>query len=61
MAAKENRKYKNSVFVDLFFEDESAEENEISLYNALHEDPPSVGIKGPEDQSGRCTLYELLQ
>ena len=45
MAAKENRKYKNSVFVDLFFEDESAEENEISLYNALHEDPLPAGTK----------------
>ena len=45
MAAKENRKYKNSVFVDLFFEDESAEENEISLYNALHEDPLPEGTK----------------
>ena len=45
MAAKENQKYKNSVFVDLFFEDESAEENEISLYNALHEDPLPVGTK----------------
>ena len=43
MAAKENLKYKNSVFVDLFFEDESAEKNEISLYNALHEEPlPAV-------------------
>lgn len=45
MAAKENLKYKNSVFVDLFFEDESAEENEISLYNALHEDPLPEGTK----------------
>ena len=39
MAAKENQKYKNSMFVDLFFEDESAEENDIALYNALHEEP----------------------
>lgn len=45
MAAKENRKYKNSVFVDLFFEDESAEENEISLYNALHEEVLPVGTR----------------
>ena len=45
MTAKENQKYKNSVFVDLFFEDESAEKNEISLYNALHEDPLPEGTK----------------
>lgn len=41
MAEKANKKYKDSVFVDLFYEDESAEENEISLYNALHEEPLS--------------------
>ena len=45
MAAKENQKYKNSVFVDLFFEDESAEKNEISLYNALHDEPLPEGTK----------------
>ncbi|UTC89569.1 hypothetical protein E4N87_02175 [Treponema denticola] len=32
-----NRKYKDSVFVDLFSEDEKAKENFLSLYNALHE------------------------
>ena len=31
-----NRKYKDSVFVDLFSEDENAKENFLSLYNALH-------------------------
>ena len=31
-----NRKYKDSVFVDLFSEDEKAKENCLSLYNALH-------------------------
>ena len=45
MAAKENQKYKNSVFVDLFFKDESAEKNEISLYNALHDEPLPEGTK----------------
>jgi len=30
-----NRKYKDSVFVDLFSEDEKAKENFLSLYNAL--------------------------
>ena len=32
MTEKANKKYKDSVFVDLFYEDESAEENEIALY-----------------------------
>lgn len=45
MTAKENRKYKNSIFVDLFFEDEQAEENDISLYNALHDEPLPKGTK----------------
>ena len=31
-----NRKYKDSVFVDVFSEDEKAKENFLSLYNALH-------------------------
>ncbi len=31
MTGKENREIKNSVFVDLFYEDESAEANEIAL------------------------------
>ena len=31
-----NRKYKDSVIVDLFSEDEKAKENFLSLYNALH-------------------------
>ena len=33
---KHNRRYKDSVFVDLFGEDEHAKENFLSLYNALH-------------------------
>lgn len=33
---KENREVKSSVLVDLMYEDESAEENERSFYNALH-------------------------
>ena len=36
---KENRGIKNSVFVDLFCEDETAAENDVSLYNALHDEP----------------------
>ena len=35
-ATKENREYKDSVFVNLFYEDETAEKNMLSLYNALH-------------------------
>ena len=35
---KENREVKSSVLVDLMYEDESAEENERSFYNALHEE-----------------------
>jgi hypothetical protein len=33
----ENRKHKDSLFVDLFYEDESAKKNLLSLYNALHD------------------------
>ncbi len=33
---KENRKYKDSLFVDLFYSDETARKNLLSLYNALH-------------------------
>ena len=33
---KENREHKDSVFVDLFYQDETAKENLLSLYNALH-------------------------
>ncbi|MDO4649923.1 MAG: hypothetical protein Q4B26_14885, partial [Eubacteriales bacterium] len=35
MTGKENRKVKDSVFVDLFFTDETAEANERSLYEAI--------------------------
>ena len=45
MAEKANKKYKDSVFVDLFYADESAEANEISLYNALHEEPLPEGTE----------------
>ena len=34
--AKHNRRYKDSVFVDLFGEDKSAKDNFLALYNALH-------------------------
>ena len=35
---KERRNYKDSVFVDLFYTDEKAGENLLSLYNALYDD-----------------------
>jgi len=34
--AKYNRRYKDSVFVDLFGEDKSAKANFLALYNAIH-------------------------
>mgnify|MGYP000846483355 CR=1 FL=1 len=34
--AKHNRRYKDSVFVDLFSEDVCAKDNFLALYNALH-------------------------
>ena len=34
--AKQNREYKDSLFVDLFYSDETAKRNLLSLYNALH-------------------------
>lgn len=44
---KKNREVKSSVLVDLMYEDESAEENERSFYNALHEEqlPNNIEIK----------------
>ena len=42
---KENREVKNSVFIDLFCYDKTAEANAISLYNALHEEPLPEGTK----------------
>lgn len=45
MNVKREQKSKNSVLIDLFYEDESAEKNQISLYNALHEKPLPDGAK----------------
>ncbi len=53
---KENREYKNSVFVDLFYENESAAENDIALYNALHDEPlpPGTTVEFEEgERAGR--------
>lgn len=43
--AKENRKVKNSVLVDLFYEGEFAEDNDRMLYNALHKEPLPEGTE----------------
>ena len=47
ISAKESRQYRNNVFVDLFYEDETADENDIALYNALHEEklPEGTAIR----------------
>ena len=58
MAGKENREIKNSVFVDLFYEDESAEANEIALFNAIH-DKPFAGRN--EDSEIPCRQYDLYE
>ena len=42
---KENREVKNSVLVDLFCDDETAEKNDIELFNALHEESLPEGTK----------------
>ena len=42
---KENREVKNSVFVDLFCYDRTAEKNAIALYQALHEEILPEGTK----------------
>lgn len=42
---KENREVKNSVFVDLFCYDKTAEKNAIALYQALHEETLPEGTK----------------
>ena len=49
---KENKKVKNSVLIDLFYEDESARENQIALYNALHKE------KLPEDTQEKLIRVE---
>ena len=48
---KHNRRYKDSVFVDLFGEDKDAKKNFLSLYNALH---GSIWTVRPN--SSRCDL-----
>ena len=40
---KKTEEIKNSILVDLFYNDENAEENDIALYNALHEEPLPEG------------------
>jgi len=58
--AKENRKYKDSVFVDLFYRDRDAKKNLLELHNALYgtcyTDPEQVRLIGLED-----TLFQNLK
>ena len=42
---KENTKVKNSVLIDLLYEDENAKQNQISLYNALHKEQLPEDVK----------------
>lgn len=55
---KENREVKSSVFADLFYEDESAEKNIISLYNALHEEPLPEEIQIEKIHVGDAIYHE---
>ena len=59
MAGKENREIKNSVFVDLFYEDESAEANEIALFNAIHDEPLPEGTKIRQIPCRQYDLHEF--
>ena len=45
MAEKINRNYKSSVFIDLFYEDETALGNDRALVNALFEEPISDDVE----------------
>ena len=56
---KENREVKSSVLVDLMYEDESAEENERSFYNALHEEQLPNNIEIKKLRVEKCCIYEF--
>ena len=45
LMAKHNRRYKDSVFVDLFGEDKNAKERFLSLYNALYGTALDVSVE----------------
>lgn len=51
--SKHNRRYKDSVFVDLFSEDEKAKENFLALYNALH---GTTAVLGGSENVRPCTF-----
>lgn len=55
-AAKSNRKYKDSMFTDLFYSDVTAEENLRSLYNALHPED----LLTEEDQIKKMRLEHVF-
>lgn len=60
-AAKSNRKYKDSMFTDLFYSDVTAEENLRSLYNALH--PEDLLTEGDQIKKMRLehVFFDTLQ
>ena len=47
---RENTNHKDSLFVDLFYSDETASENLLSLYNALNGTEKLSGAHGARDQ-----------
>lgn len=59
-AWKENREHKSSVFADLFYEDETAEKNLLSLYNALT--ARITGVRKRSTRSGsRMSCTKILR
>ena len=53
---KANRKYRDSIFVDLFSKDRDAKKNFLSLYNALH----GTDLKLEETQIEPIELQQIL-
>ena len=53
----ENKKYRDSVFVDLFMKDIHAKENFLSLYNALHDSDLKLSDVSIESEIIDQTLY----
>lgn len=56
MELKENRECKNSVFVDLFYEDETAEENDIGREGFRFQNRKSIPFI-MEKRNGRKKRY----
>lgn len=56
---KTNRKYRDSMFVDLFSEDRDAKKNFLSLYNALHDTNLSLDDTEIKPVRLSVTVYNL--